>query len=224
MTTKQRHHRRQVTVAVASLTAGLFATGLAIYLEAVPHALASAPTPVAERDALMESAIAPLDQREPFLPRLEGRAVADAAEVNLAPMRIVVGQSSNRFAKADFTSKGTCHPYWRDLASGPVGRHVLVTCPGEKNVPPEPVATLSNRGKLRLPTVATFNGQLPALQLNPDLLPSVQRADAADSAVNATLNRRWHAPRSGADSATGEVPRLPMQNPLSWTPSTKSAS
>jgi len=224
MTTKQRHHRRQAAVAIASLTAGTLAAGLAIYVEAVPYAFAREPTPVADRDAPLEAGTTAIQQWAQYLPMLDGRAVSNVAELDLAPMKIVVGHSPSQFEKADFASKPACQPYWRDLDSGPVGRHVLVTCPGVSYVPPEPVSMLSNSGKLQLPTVATFNGQLPRLQLPADLLPSARRAEVASLAVEGTLNHRWQSPRSGADGDTGEVARLPLQNPLSWTPTGRNAS
>jgi hypothetical protein len=229
MTAKQRHHRRHaIAAAVASLSAGLLATGLAVYTQANPYAFTSAPS-AAKTSSESESGGTTFDDttasaESEFLPRLDARAVPEVAEIDLPRMTIVGGTSRARLARATRKSEATCKPYWRSLDTGPVGRHVLVTCPGASNVPPEPAERLSLNRESKLPTLAMFNRQLPPLKLDSDLAPSANRADHAGTQVNLALNRQSnHLPASTAGGAQ-DVAKLPVQNPLSWAPTQGSAS
>jgi len=222
MTAQQQNHQRRVLLAVASLSAGLLATALAVYTQADPLAFTSEPSlAMNSGTATEETADSPGLQ---YLPRVDGAAVSELAELDLPPMTIVGGHSHPRLARAKLESKPTCVEHWRTLDSGPVGRHVLITCPGAQNAPPPPVSTLSSSGKLRLPTVASFNEQLPAMQLPADLIPSAERAELAAARVDATLDRRWDGARGYTAGGPQEIPTLPVQNPFSWAPTQARAS
>lgn len=221
MTARHHHHLRNTTIAVASLSAGLVAAALAVYTQADPYAFTSAHAVATDGDAPTEIAADQPGSR--FLPRLDGRAVVEATELDLAPMTIF-GHAPRHFAKAKLESKPSCVAYWRTLESGPIGRHVLVTCPGARNVPPPPVSTLSSPGELRLPTITSFNEQLPAMQLPADLVPSAGDADLASAKVDTALRLRWHGVQEGTAGGAREVGVLPILNPLSWAPTKGRAS
>jgi hypothetical protein len=216
MTAKHNHHRKEAIVAVAALSAGLLSTALAVYTQTDPLAFTSEPSVATDGDAL--SGEIPESTTPEFLPRLEGQAASELAELDLAPMTIVGGRSHPRLTMARIGSKPSCVEHWRSLQSGPVGRHVLVTCPGASNAPPPPVSTRSSGGELQLPTIATFNDQLPAMQLPADLVPNAERANLASARVDAGLRRRWHGVREGTTGGARDVAVLPLQNPFSWAP------
>ncbi len=221
MTAKHHHYRRQATVAVASLAAGVLATALAIYTQADPYAFTSEPSLASGGGALQETTDLTAEPRPRFLLRLNGTAVAEAAEVDLPPMTIVAGRSHRRIATAEVASKTTCVPRWRNLETGPVDRHVLVSCPGARDVPPPPASTPSTPstlGKLRLPTIASLNARLPDVRLPADLLPSGKQAAIASAKVDTALDRRWERASNHSTAGADDVAVLPLQNPFSWAP------
>jgi hypothetical protein len=221
MTAKHNHRERYAVAAVASLSAGLLATALAVYTQANPFAFTSATSvTTASRGLTSDEAIeeTATSAESEFLPRVEAKAFPELAALHLPRMTIVGGHSHTRGAMAKLDSNPACVPYWRSLDAGPVGRHVLVTCPGARNVPPEPKETLSNNRELKLPSIAMFNKEVPPLELDSDLAPSAKRAERAGHRVDLLLSRRADAVPESTAGGARDVAELPLQNPLTWAP------
>jgi hypothetical protein len=210
MIAKQDNNRRDAATALASITAGLLATALAIYTQTDPYAFTSETLSVTDDDVPVAQ---PVSLHPQFLPRVEGTAVTD--RVSVAPGR---RHSLPRSTELRPKPEPSCVPYWRELDSGPVGRHVLVTCPGAQNPPPPPVSLLRDSRSERLPSLATLSGSLPEQQLPASLLPSPDRARLAARDVDSTLTRRWRRIESDSADEGGEPAALPLANPLSWAP------
>jgi len=210
MKAKQDNKRRRAVAALASISAALAATALAIYTQANPAAFTTAVTTETDGAATLPPAIRPSAR---VLPRVEGRAVTNRA----SGPRTVDPRQSHTLAPQGRRGP-SCAPYWRELESGPVGRHVLVTCPGARNPPAPPEGHWGARNEEQLRSLGTLAGSIPAQRLPGSFLPSGDRARLAAQQVDSDLRRRWQkaTPASGIDEVG--IPVLPLTNPLPWEP------
>jgi hypothetical protein len=121
MNAKQDEKRRRYLAALVSISAGLAATALAIYTQVNPAAFTTAAMTETDGAAILPPAIRPSAH---VLPRIEGRAVS-----NRRSDPPTAHHRHPHTTAPHLRRDPSCVPYWRELNSGPVGRHVLVTCP-----------------------------------------------------------------------------------------------
>ncbi len=107
-----------------------------------------------------------------------------------------------------------CHPYWRPLVSGPVGREVANICPGNALLP-MPTVDLHSALKLQLPTPTFFNRALAQGELDRWYQPNPTDAYQAGTNVLHLLQSRDQnrLTQSEGDRSTA----APFLNPLGWS-------
>lgn len=107
-----------------------------------------------------------------------------------------------------------CHPYWRPLVSGPVGREVANICPGNALLP-MPTVDLNSALKLQLPTSVFFNRAFDQDELDRWYQPNPTDAYQAGTDVLHLLQSRDQnrLTQSEGDRSTA----APFLNPLGWS-------
>ena len=87
MTSERVLCRRQPIVAIASLSAGLLATALAVYTQSDAYAFTTGPSVAAGGDVSTERPAA--EASSSFLPRVTGTAVPEVAELDLPSGQVI---------------------------------------------------------------------------------------------------------------------------------------
>ena len=124
---QQETNRPNATTAITSLAAGLLAAALAVYTQTDHRAFTSPSPAVTDGKA---SAVTTVQPDLTFLPRVRATAEADVAPVVAEQPRPVSPSTEKSVHEIKPRIEEPCVPYWHELEHGPVGRRVLVTCPG----------------------------------------------------------------------------------------------
>jgi len=162
-------------IGAVSIFAGLVAMAAAIEVHE-PPTLASSTTWTSgpQHESPLSSA------RMLVLPRMTIHGVVNRGD---ATHRSVASPPpADRASVAERGSVATCDPVWRPLESGPVGRMVVETCPGQHAIiPPMPPHAVDS-GRSKLPTVAELVAPIvkqPAESIGLDAKGTDQRLAAS---------------------------------------------
>ena len=111
-----------------------------------------------------------------------------------------------------------CHPAWRPLETGPLGRMVIQTCPGWRGtLPAEPPARVDPTHD-KLPTIADFVQPVVEHSLE-DTAAAPPRAD-----LKVAKSLESDAERTGHPLAPASMPPAPYFGALDWAPSVRANS
>ena len=196
-------------VGVATLLAGLVAMAAAIEIHEPPTLPSPTSwTPGFQHEPVMSSA------RMIMLPRMTIHGVVnrgDATHRAVAP-----SPPGARGTVAERGSVATCHPGWRPLESGPVGRVVAESCPGQHTVNPPMPPPAVNPALSKLPTVAEFVEPVVKQPLEPIGVDAGEAAQQLAASLEQRIEKDAHriAPlRAVPDPELGA---------LDWAPSPSS--
>ena len=191
----------------ATLFAGVVAMAAAVELHEPPALPSQAAQPASLGETTLSLA------KLPVLPRLSGHAVFNRGSAN----QHRVTQPSAQPGLVATKSADPCHSSWRPLATGPVGRLVIDTCPGQQgDLPPMPPHAVDPSHD-KLPVVADLVEPIvehPLVNLGED-------GGRADTELAASIDRRVER---SAPTVAPPAPPFPEFGALDWGPEPASST
>jgi hypothetical protein len=201
-----------------SIAVGTMAMALAVVAHQIPEppGLTASVAPDADAGHAVQTAV---------LPKLAGRAVfnwgsaargaakeAPSTVHAPGPKYVLAGNETPRMSLLRQASEeAPCHPSWRPLESGPVGRMVADRCRDQSDALPPPPSSV-DPSRVQLPTVAEFVQPI----VTQDLVEFGSDAESASRRLAAALGQTIEKP-------TREVaPQVPVPavdlGTLDWAP------